>query len=213
MSGNRHLDFEAYSENMELARNIEARVVTNGVAEPYRSARFEKLKAFQNAMAIERYITGLYSDIKYNAAASAMGLCVGAASEAFLISLACAPRHFREPEDTGSHAVDQDVITFVKKMGDSIAMNQVDLDLGSGRWTDSSDLLMDMLSALNVVSAAILVQVEEAEPENVALKVDMEHNVITGCTLVAAYALILYQCVKDGSYRGQALSDVRGPHV
>jgi hypothetical protein len=211
MSGDSHLDFEAFSENMELARNIDARVVSNGMAEPYRSAGFEKLKAFQNVMAIERYITGLYSDIKYNGAASAMGLCVGAASEAFLISLACAPRYFRK--DAGTHDVDPDVVTFVKKMGDSFAMGQIDLDLGSGRWTDSSDLLMDMLNALNVVSAAILVQAEEAEPADVALMVDMEHNVITGCTLVAAYAMILYQCVKDGSYRGQALSDVHGPHA
>ncbi len=209
MSDARHLDFEAFSENMEMARNIEERVITNKIAEPYRSEGFDRLKSFQNIMAIERYITGLYNDIKFNDAISSEGLCTGIASEAYLISLACAPRYFREPEDVNPHKVDKDVMTFVKKMGDSMAMNEIDLDLGSSRWTVSTDLLMDMLNALNVVSAAILIQVQENDPENVAMKVDMEYNVITGSTLVAAYAMIIYQCVKNGSYRGQTLSDVK----
>ena len=209
MSDARHLDFEAFSENLEMARNIEERVITNKIAEPYRSEGFDRLKSFQNVMAIERYITGLYNDIKFNDAISSEGLCTGIASEAYLISLACAPRYFREPEDVNPHKIDKDVMTFVKKMGDSMAMNEIDLDLGSGRWTVSTDLLMDMLDALNVVSAAILIQVQENDPENVAVKIDMEYNVITGSTLVAAYAMIVYQCVKNGSYRGQTLSDVK----
>ncbi len=209
MSDARHLDFEAFSENMEMARNIEERVITNKIADPYSSEGFDRLKAFQNIMAIERYITGLYNDIKFNDAISSEGLCTGIASESYLISLACAPRYFRVPEDVNAHQVDKDVMTFVKKMGDSMAMNEIDLDLGSDRWIVSTDLLMDMLDALNVVSAAIMIQVQENDPENVALKVDMEYNVITGCTLVAAYAMIIYQCVKNGSYRGQTLSDVK----
>ncbi|HEY3422770.1 MAG TPA: hypothetical protein VGK13_06385 [Methanocellaceae archaeon] len=209
MSGGRHLDFEAFSENLEMARNIEERVVSSKIADPYRSEGFDRLKAFQNVMAIERYITGLYNDIKFNDAISSEGLCTGLASEAYLISLSCAPRYFREPEDINIHPIDKDVMTFVKKMGDAMAMNEIDLDLGSGRWTVSTDLLMDMLNALNVVSTAILIEVQEKDAANLALKVDMEYNVITGCTLVAAYAMIIYQCVKNGSYRGQTLSDVK----
>ncbi len=209
MSGVRHLDFEAFPENLEMAKNIEERVVSNKIAEPYRSEGFDRLKAFQNVMAIERYITGLYNDIKFNEALSSEGLCTGIASEAYLISLSCSPRYFREPEDINPHQIDRDVMTFVKKMGDSMAMNEIDLDLGSGRWTVSTDLLMDMLDALNVVSTAILIEVQEKDASNLALKVDMEYNVITGCALVAAYAMIIYQCVKNGSYRGQTLSDVK----
>ena len=209
MSGVRHLDFEAFPENLEMAKNIEERVVSNKIADPYRSEGFDRLKAFQNVMAIERYITGLYDDIKFNEALSSEGLCTGIASEAYLISLSCAPRYFREPEDINPHQIDRDVMTFVKKMGDSMAMNEIDLDLGSGRWTVSTDLLMDMLNALNVVSTAILIEIQENDAANLALKVDMEYNVITGCTLVAAYAMIIYQCVKNGSYRGQTLDDVK----
>lgn len=209
MSGVRHLDFEAFPENLEMAKNIEERVVSNKIAEPYRSEGFDRLKAFQNVMAIERYITGLYNDIKFNEALSSEGLCTGIAGEAYLISLSCSPRYFREPEDINPHQIDRDVMTFVKKMGDSMAMNEIDLDLGSGRWTVSTDLLMDMLDALNVVSTAILIEVQEKDTSNLALKVDMEYNVITGCALVAAYAMIIYQCVKNGSYRGQTLSDVK----
>jgi hypothetical protein len=105
--------------------------------------------------------------------------------------------------------VDRDIVTFIKKMGDAIAMNEIDLDLGSSRWTTSTDLLMDMLNALTVVTSSIIMGSDDRSSDNGAEKIDIEYNVITGCTLVAAYAMIIYECVKNGSYRGQTLSDVK----
>jgi|GEM_PF-3674297 len=206
----KHLDFEAFPENMELAGNIQERVSAVNKLEVYREGKLTALEICANVLAIERYIVQAYADIKYNAAQSAMGMCNGLASEAFLISLARTPRFYRQPEDLEKHPVDRDIVTFIKKMGDSIAMNEIDLDLGSGRWTTSTDLLMDMLSSLNVVSTSIILEAEDKRSDNGAEKIDMEYNVITGCTLIAAYAMILYQCIKDGAYRGQVLTDL--PH-
>ena len=205
----KHLDFESFPENLELARNIQERVGGVKKLDAYREARLGPLDVFKNALAIERYITQLYGDIKYNAAASSMALCNGVAAEAFLISLNSAPSFYKQPEDLEKHPVDRDIVTFVKKMGDSIAMNEVDLDLGTGRWTTSTDLLMDMLTSLDVVSASILMKEETKRGDNGAEKIDIEYNVITGCTLIAAYAMVLYQCIKDGAYRGQVLADIR----
>jgi len=205
----KHLDFEAFPENLELARNIQERLPAVKSLDAYREARLKPLDVLKNSLAIEQYIAQLYGDIKYNAAASSMGLCVGVATEAFLISLACAPRFYRQPEDLEKHPVDGDIVTFVKKMGDSISMNEIDLDLGSSRWTTSTDLLMDMLTSLNVVSASVILGAENTGSENPATGIDVEYNVITGCTLVAAYALVLYECIKDGTYRGQVLADIK----
>ena len=205
----KHLDFESFPENLELARNIQERV--NGVKrlEDYREGKLTALDICANALAIERYIVQTYADIKYNAARSAMGMCNGLAAEAFLISLARTPRFYRQPEDLEKHPIDRDIVTFIKKMGDSIAMNEIDLDLGSGRWTTSTDLLMDMLTSLNVVSTSVIMEAEDMHSDNGAEKIDMEYNVITGCTLIAAYSMILYQCIKSGTYRGQLLTDLR----
>jgi hypothetical protein len=205
----KHLDFESFPENLELARNIHERVKGVKDLQAYREARLGPTDVFKNAIAVERYVTQLHADIKYNAAESAMGMCVGAAAEAFLISLACARGTYQRPEDLEKHPVDRDVVTFIKKMGDSIAMNEIDLDLGSSRWTTSTDLLMDMLNALTVVTSSIIMGSDDRSSDNGAEKIDIEYNVITGCTLVAAYAMILYQCIKDGSYRGQTLTDIR----
>ncbi len=205
----KHLDFEYFPENLELAKNLQERAGGIENLGAYRQSRIEPLGIFKNILAVERYVTQLYTDVKYNAAQSAMGLCTGVAAEGFLISLNCAPRFYREAEDVGEHPVDKDIITFVKKMGDSIAMNEIDLDLGSGRWTASTDLLMDMLAALNVVAASVIMGAENPVGENPAEQIDVEYSVITGCTLIAAYAMILYQCVKDGVYRGQTLTDIR----
>lgn len=205
----KHLDFESFPENLELARNIQERVNAVKMLEDYREDKLTTLDICANTLAIERYIVQIYADIKYNAARSAMGMCNGLASEAFLISLARTPRFYRLPEDLEKHPIDRDIVTFIKKMGDSIAMNEIDLDLGSGRWTTSTDLLMDMLTSLNVVSTSVIMEAEDMHSDNGAEKIDMEYNVITGCTLIAAYAMILYQCIKDGTYRGQELADLR----
>ena len=209
MSEEKSPGFKTFSESLDLARRIEDRVVRNGLVEPYRAGGFDRLKAFQNILAIERFITGLYADIRYNAAASSPGLCTGIASEAFLVSLACAPRYYRGNDSLDDSGIDSDVMIFMKKMADAIALNEIDLDLGSGRWTVATDLLMGMLDALNIVSTAILIEVQENDPANIALRVDMENNVITGCSLVAAYSLVLFQCLENGSYRGQVLSDLQ----
>ena len=65
-----------------------------------------------------------------------IGLCV---------SLMLAPKYYEQEEG------DSDPDKFVKKMGDSMALNEADIDLGTGRWTTSTDLIMDMLSALERV--------------------------------------------------------------
>lgn len=204
----RHLDFESFPENLELANNIEARVQGNPKLDAYRGGQIKRSVMILNTLAIERYIVQLYHDVKFKSMESAINACNGIASEAFLISLAGAPGYYSYPEDRGEHPVGHDVVTFVKKMGDSIAMSEVDLDLGTNRWTQSMDLLMDMLSSLNTVSTSIMAEPEVKSDNNGADTLNMEYNVITGTTLIAAYAMIIYQCIKNGSYRGQTLKDI-----
>jgi hypothetical protein len=193
--GKREYDFQAFPENLELARNIEERLGRRGVPEATAQAVIREIAD------LLRYMTELYEDVRQGNRETAMGDSVGVATSAFVISRLGAPEYYES-------AAGGDVTKFVKKMGDAIAMNEIDLDLGSGRWSSTTDLLMDMLSSASVLAGTIAIEAGDSEGYNPD---DLSYNVLVSCALIAAYALIVYQCAKNGSYRGQALRDLRAP--
>lgn len=190
----RKLDFEAFPENVELARGIEEHMRRRGAPAADGAAVVREIADLQ------RYMAELYADVRIGQSDAAMNDCLNIATSAFVISRALAPGYYSEAEGPG------DPVKFVKKMGDAIAMNEMDLDLGTGRWTTTADLIMDMLTDLSVLTATLAV---EAGSEEGYVPDDLEYNVLTGCSLVAACAQIVYQCAKNGSYRSQVLTDVR----
>jgi hypothetical protein len=125
---------------------------------------------------------------------------VNIATSAFVISRILDPDFYEKSEVMG------DIGKFMSKMGDSIALNEIDVDLGTGRWSTATDLIMDMLSSLSVMTGTLAI---EAEGEQGYIRNDLDFNIITSCTLIAAYALIVYQCAKNGTYRGQVLQDLK----
>jgi hypothetical protein len=149
---------------------------------------------------LHRYMTELYSDVRAGNADAVMTDSVNIATSAFVVSKILAPGYYEKAEGTG------DTEKFIKKMGDSIALNEIDLDLGTGRWSTTTDLIMDMLSSLSVLTGTLAI---EAEGEEGYIQNDLDYNILTGCSLIAAYALIVYQCAKNGSYRGQVLQDLK----
>ena len=201
MSGNdreagaeRKYDFQAFPENVELARNIEERMGRRGMPPADGAAAIREIADLQ------RYMTELYVDAHSGSREAVTSDCVNIATSAFVISRILAPLYYEEAED------DSDPVKFVKKMGDAMAMNEADLDLGTGRWTSAADLIMDMLSSLSVLTGTLAI---EAGSEEGYIQDDLDYNVLTSCSLIAAYALIVYQCAKNGSYRGQVLRDVK----
>lgn len=199
MSGDRDaatdgkLDFEAFPENVELARNIGLRIARRGMPEANGPAALREMADLQ------RYMTELYSDARPGNAEAVMDDCVNIATSAYVLSRMLAPEYFEQAAGT------DDPAKFVKKMGDAMAMNEADLDLGTGRWAVTTDLLVDMLSALSVFTGTLAI---ESDHEEGYLPGDLAYNVLTSCSLIAAYALIVYQCAKKGSYRGQMLEDI-----
>ncbi|OPY29005.1 MAG: hypothetical protein A4E28_01162 [Methanocella sp. PtaU1.Bin125] len=187
----RKLDFEAFPENLELARNIEQRIARIGMPEANGPAAIREMAGLQ------RYMTELYSDVEDSVAA--MSDCVSIATAAYVLSRMLAPKYYESEGESGP-------VMFVKRMGDAMAMNEADIDLGTGRWTTTADLIIDMLSALSVFTGTLAV---EADSEEGYIPHDLDYNVLTSCSLIAAYALIVYQCAKDGSYRGQVLQDMK----
>lgn len=188
----RKLDFEAFPENRELARNIEQSLARRGMPEANGPAAIREMADLQ------RYMTELYNDARPGDLAAVMTDCVNIATSAFVLSHMLAPKYY----ETGG---DSDPVKFVKKMGDAMAMNEADIDLGTGRWSTTADLIMDMLSSLSVFTGTLAI---EADSDEGYIPDDLNYNVLTSCSLIAAYALIVYQCAKNGSYRGQALSDL-----
>jgi hypothetical protein len=201
MSGNRQeagagrkYDFQAFPENMELARNIEQRLGRRGMPAA------EAPAAVREIADIQRYMTELYGDVRSGAGEAVMNDCLNIATSAFVVSLILVPDYYEKAEGAG------DSLKFVKKMGDSVAMNEIDLDLGTGRWSTVTDLIMDMLSSLSVLTGTLAIEAEGEEGYNPD---DLDYNVLTSCSLLAAYALIVYQCAKNGSYRGQVLQELK----
>jgi len=189
----RKLDFEAFPENLELARNIERRLALRGIPEANGPAAIREMADLQ------RYMTELYSDARPGETAAIMSDCVNIATSAYVLSRMLAPKYYEAEGDS-------DPVKFVKKMGDAMAMNEADIDLGTGRWATTADLIMDMLSSLSVFTGTLAI---EADSEEGYIPDDLNYNVLTSCSLIAAYALIVYQCGKNGSYRGQVLEDLR----
>jgi hypothetical protein len=201
MSGNRQeasagrkLDFQAFPENVELARHIEERLSRRGMPAADGPAAVREIADLQ------RYMAELYSDVRTGNTDAVMTDSMNIATSAFVVSKILAPGFYEKA--TGIDDPDK----FVKKMGDSIAMNEIDLDLGTGRWSTATDLIMDMLSSLSVLTGTLAI---EADGEEGFIQDDLDFNALTGCSLIAAYALIVYQCAKDGSYRGQVLQDLK----
>lgn len=205
----RRLDFESFPENLELARNIQERLTGNKKLDLYRNTTLTRLIIFKNTAEIERYIVGLYNDINWGSKESALSGCIGMASEAFLISLVGAQGYYIGVAPEKNYGVDDSIIIFVKKMGDSIAMNEIDLDLGSSRWSTSTDLIMDILNSLSIISTSTVIDIRGKDQYTDLEEADLEYNLMTGSSLIAAYSLILYECIKNGSYRGQTLKDVK----
>lgn len=190
----REMDFQAFPENMELARNIGQRLDRRGMPAT------DGPSAVREIADLHRYMTELYSDVRAGNADAVMTDSVNIATSAFVISRILAPDYYVKAGNAG------ELEQFIKKMGDSIAMNEIDLDLGTGRWSTTTDLIMDMLSSLSVLTGTLAI---EAEGEEGYIHNDLDYNVLTGCSLIAAYALIVYQCAKNGSYRGQVLQDLK----
>lgn len=192
-SEDRKYDFQAFPENLELARNIEERLGRRSTIEVSAAAQVQEIADLQ------RYMTELYADVRYGNRDAAMRDCINIATSAFIISRANVPEYYEE-------APGDDPLKFVKKMGDAIAMNEIDLDLGSNRWTLTADLIIDMLGSINVLTGTLALEIGNVEGYNPD---DLNFNVLTSCGLIAAYAQIVYQCAKNGSYRGQILQDMR----
>lgn len=190
----RKYDFQAFPENVELARQIERQLGRRGMPAADAPAAVREIADLQ------RYMTELYADVRAGTGEAVMNDCLNIATSAFVVSLILAPDYYKETEDASDPA------KFVKKMGDSIALNEIDLDLGTGRWSTAADLIMDMLSSLSVLTGTLAI---EAESEEGYVQDDMDFNVLTSCSLIAAYALIVSQCAKNGSYRGQVLQDLK----
>jgi hypothetical protein len=190
----RKLDFESFPENLELARNIGQRIDTRGMPEANGPAAIREMADLQ------RYMTELYSDARPGNADDVMDDCVNIATSAYMLSHMLAPKYYEETEG------DSDPAKFVKKMGDAMALNEADIDLGTGRWVTTTDLIMDMLSALSVFTGTLAI---ESDGEEGYIPDDLNFNVLTSCSLITAYALIVYQCAKNGSYRGQVLADLK----
>lgn len=190
----RKLDFEAFPENLELARNIEQCLARRGMPEANGPAAIREMADLQ------RYMTELYSDVRPVDMTAIMSDCVNIATSVYVLSRMLAPKYYEEEEG------DSGPVKFVKKMGDSMALNEADIDLGTGRWATTADLIMDMLSSLSVFTGTLAV---EADDEEGYIPDDLNYNVLTSCSLIAAYALIVYQCAKNGSYRGQVLEDLK----
>ncbi|MGA9141728.1 MAG: hypothetical protein WBZ29_16000 [Methanocella sp.] len=192
-SAGKKLDFEAFPENLELARNIGQRIDRRGMPEANGPAAIREMADLQ------RYMTELYTDARPGEAETVMNDCVNIATSAYVLSRMLAPNYYEDTEGN------DDPGKFVKKMGDAMALNEADLDLGTGRWTTTADLIMDMLLSLSVFTGTLAV---EADDEEGYIPDDLNFNVLTSCSLIAAYALIVYQCAKKGSYRGQILKDL-----
>jgi hypothetical protein len=190
----RKYDFQAFPENTELGRNIEQRLGRRGMPSADAPA------AVREIADIQRYMTELYVDVRTGSGETVMNDSLNIATSAFVVSLILAPDYYEKTEGAG------DSLKFVKKMGDSIAMNEIDLDLGTSRWSTATDLIMDMLSSLSVLTGTLAIEADGEEGYNPD---DLDYNVLTGCSLIAAYALIVYQCAKNGSYRGQVLQDLK----
>jgi|AGTN01.2.fsa_nt_gi hypothetical protein len=190
----RKYDFQAFPENMELARNIEQRLSRRGMPAS------DGPSAVREIADLQRYMTELYGDVRSGTREAVERDCVNIATSAFVISHILTPDYYMETEGAA------DPVKFVKKMGDAIAMNEIDVDLGTGRWSVATDLIMDMLSSLSVLTGTLAI---EADGEEGYVPSDLNYNVLTGCSLIAAYALIAYQCAKNGSYRGQVLQDLK----
>jgi hypothetical protein len=190
----RKYDFQAFPENMELARNIEQRLERRGMPTAGGASAVREIADLQ------RYMTELYGDVRSGTREAVMNDCVNIATSAFVISLILVPDYYTEAEGAS------DTEKFVKKMGDAIAMNEIDLDLGTGRWSTATDLIVDMLSALSVLTGTLAIMVDGEEGYVLD---DLVYNVITSCSLIAAYALVVNQCAKNGSYRGQVLQDLK----
>jgi hypothetical protein len=192
----RQYDFQAFPENIELASNIRERILRRGMPEADGPAAIREMADLQ------RYMTELYADTQTGTVESVMSDCINIATSAFVLTRMLSPRYY---EQTAEDDAD-DPAKFVKKMGDTIALNEIDLDLGSGRWTSAPDLIMDMLSSLSVLTGTLAIEAGSEEGYNPD---DLDFNVLTSCTLIAACALIVYQCAKNGSYRGQILQDIK----
>jgi hypothetical protein len=190
----RKLDFQSFPENAELARNIGQRLSRRGMPAA------DGPSAVREIADLNRYMTELYSDVRAADAEAVMTDSVNIATSAFVISGILAPDYYEKAGGAG------DLEKFIKKMGDSIALNEIDLDLGTSRWSTVTDLIMDMLSSLSVLTGTLAIEAESTEGY---VRDDLDFNVITGCSLIAAYALIVYQCAKNGSYRGQVLQDLK----
>jgi hypothetical protein len=190
----RKYDFQAFPENIELARNIGQRLERRGMPTAGGASAVLEIADMQ------RYMTELYYDVRSGTPEAVMNDCTGIATSAFVISLILAPVYYKETEGA------DETTKFVKKMGDAIAMNEIDLDLGSGRWSTTTDMIIDMLSALSVLTGTLAI---EADGEEGYILDDLVFNIITSCSLIAAYAMIIYQCAKNGSYRGQVLQDLK----
>jgi hypothetical protein len=190
----RKYDFQAFPENVELARNIEQRLARRGMPASDGPAAVREIADLQ------RYMTELYGDVRSGTGEDVMNDCLNIATSAFVVSKILVPDYYEETADASDPA------KFVKKMGDAIALNEIDLDLDTGRWSTTTDLIMDMLSSLSVLTGTLAI---EAEGEAGYVPDDLDFNVLTSCSLVAAYALIAHQCAKNGSYRGQVLQDLR----
>ncbi|MGE5556933.1 MAG: hypothetical protein ACM3QV_00215 [Caulobacteraceae bacterium] len=202
-------DFEKFPENMELSGEIQAYIERMNGFEPYLVEDYNKILAFRNIADIQRYIVSLYNNIRQGSKESSMKDCIGIASEAFLVSFAGARSYYGDISEDRGYELGKDIMVFVKKMGDSIATNEIDLDLGSDRWVSSVDIIMDIISSLSVLTNLMLSEAEGAQQIEMRVTSDIEYNVMTGSSLIAAYSMILYMVLKEGTYRGQTLCDIQ----
>ncbi|HUL61886.1 MAG TPA: hypothetical protein VLT35_02385 [Methanocella sp.] len=190
----RKYDYQAFPENVELARQIERRLSRRGLPEADAPAAIREIADLQ------RYMTELYADVRAGGREAVVKDCLNIATSAFVVSLILSPDYYRDTEGASDPA------KFVKKMGDAIALNEIDLDLATGRWSTTADLIVDMLSSLSVLTGTLAI---EAEGEEGYIQADMDFNILTSCSLIAAFAQIVCQCAKNGSYRGQVLQDLK----
>ena len=188
------MDFQKFPENAELARNIRERAGRRGLP------RADGASTVREIADLQRYMAELYGDVRAGDREAARADSVNIATSAFVISRLLDPGYYEGTRDGDEPA------RFVKKMGDAIAMNEIDLDLGTGRWTTTADLIADMLSALSVLTGTLAIEAESGEGY---VPGDLDFNALVGCALIAAYALIVCQCAKNGSYRGQVLQDLQ----
>ena len=148
---------------------------------------------------LQRYMAELGGDVRAGDREAAAIDSVNIATSAYVITRILAPAYYEQRTDLG------DIGKFIRNMGDAIALNEIDIDLGTDRWRTTMDLIVDMISSLSVLTGTLAI---EAGSEEGYVRSDLDFNVLTSCSLIAAYAMIVYQCAKNGSYRGQVLKDM-----